>query len=151
MPERFDLKYTMPDGADGRPAMIHRAMLGSLERFIGILIEHFAGALPVWLAPVQVAVLPITDRANDFARKVHDELHEKMFRVSLDHRNEKIGFKIREAQLAKIPFMLVIGDREAESGQVAVRSRSGGDRGAMPVAGFLTMLTDLVRTRALEP
>ena len=151
MPERFDLKYTTPDGGDGRPAMIHRAMLGSVERFIGILTEHFAGAFPVWLAPVQVSILPITDRVIDFARKVHDGLHEKMFRVSLDLRNEKIGFKIREAQLSKVPFMLVIGDREAESGTVAVRSRSEGDRGAMPVAQFEAMLADLVHTRALKP
>jgi threonyl-tRNA synthetase len=151
LPERFDLKYITPEGGEARPAMIHRAMLGSLERFIGILIEHYAGALPVWLAPVQVTVLPITDRVMEFAAGVRAALRTKGYRVTLDSRNEKIGHKIREAQLQKVPFMLVVGDREAETGAVAVRNRSEGDRGAMPLAEFESMLADLVTTRALKP
>ncbi len=151
MPERFDLRYAAPDGREGRPAMIHRAMLGSLERFIGILVEHFGGAFPVWLAPVQVMLLPITDRVAPFARQVRDGLRRSGFRVSTDLRSEKIGFKIREAQLQKVPFMLVVGDREAEAGTVAVRTRSEGDRGTMTVAQFERELADLVETRALRP
>ena len=151
LPERFDLKYQAADGHEGRPAMIHRAMLGSLERFIGILVEHFAGAFPVWLAPVQAVLIPITDRVTDRAAQVRDELKKAGFRVTIDPRNEKMGAKIRDAQLQKIPFMLVLGDREAEAGTVAVRSRSEGDRGAMPVAEFKKMLENLVSTRALKP
>ncbi|MGH9867188.1 MAG: threonine--tRNA ligase [Candidatus Polarisedimenticolia bacterium] len=151
MPERFDLKYQAADGHEGRPVMIHRAMLGSLERFIGILVEHFAGAFPLWLSPVQVTVLPITDRVNEAAAKVRDTIKAAGFRVTLDARNEKIGAKIRDAQLAKVPFMLVMGDREAQDGTVAVRSRSEGDRGAMQLAEFQAMLSTLVTTRALKP
>ncbi|HEY3174673.1 MAG TPA: threonine--tRNA ligase [Candidatus Polarisedimenticolia bacterium] len=151
LPERFDLKYAGPEGGEARPVMIHRAMLGSLERFIGILTEHYAGAFPAWLAPVQAIVLPITDRVIPFGRQVRDGLHAKGFRATMDARNEKIGHKIREAQLQKIPFMLVIGDREAQAGAVAVRTRSEGDRGAMPVSGFEAMLSDIVTTRALKP
>jgi threonyl-tRNA synthetase len=151
LPERFDLKYAAPDGGEGRPIMVHRAMLGSLERFIGILTEHYAGAFPVWLAPVQAIALPITDRVVPFARQVREGLREKGFRVAVDARNEKIGHKIREAQLQKIPFMLVVGDREAEAGAVAVRTRSEGDRGAMPIAQFEKMLSEILTTRALKP
>jgi threonyl-tRNA synthetase len=151
LPERFDLKYSTPEGGEARPAMIHRAMLGSLERFIGILIEHFAGALPVWLSPVQAAVLPITDRVESFARQVHDGLRAKGFRAALDLRNEKIGHKIRDAQMQKVPFMLIIGDRESQAGSVSVRTRSEGDRGALPVAEFESMLSNLITTRALKP
>jgi len=151
LPELFDLKYVTPEGGEGRPVMIHRAMLGSLERFIGILIEHFAGAFPLWLAPVQAAVLPITDRVTDYARGVHRSLKEKGFRAVMDLRNEKIGHKIRDAQLQKVPFMLIIGDREAEAGKVAVRTRSEGDRGAIPIPEFESTLLELVKTRALQP
>ncbi len=151
LPERFDLKYSTSEGGEARPAMIHRAMLGSLERFIGILIEHFAGALPVWLSPVQAAVLPITDRVENFARQVHDGLRAKGFRAALDLRNEKIGHKIRDAQMQKVPFMLIIGDRESQAGSVSVRTRSEGDRGAVPVAEFESMLSNLITTRALKP
>ena len=151
LPERFDLKYIGHDGAEARPAMIHRAMLGSLERFIGILIEHYAGALPTWLAPVQVTLLPITDRVAEFAGTVRTTLHDAGYRVSVDARNEKIGAKIRDAQMQKVPFMLVVGDREAQSGAVAVRTRSQGDLGAMPVAEFERMLSDVVKNRALTP
>jgi threonyl-tRNA synthetase len=151
LPERFDLKYSAAEGGEGRPVMIHRAMLGSLERFIGILVEHFAGAFPVWLAPVQAIVLPITDRVNEAAAAVRASLKSGGFRVALDARNEKIGAKIREAQLNKIPFMLVMGDREAQAGSVSVRTRTEGDRGAMPLDEFRRMLDDVVKTRALRP
>ncbi len=151
LPERFDLKYNAADGHEGRPAMIHRAMLGSLERFIGILVEHFAGAFPVWLAPVQAVLIPITDRVVEHADKARARLKAAGFRVTVDARNEKMGAKIRDAQLQKIPFMLVIGDREAEAGTVAVRTRSEGDRGAMPLAEFQSMLSNIVTTRALKP
>ncbi len=151
LPERFDLRYAAPEGGDGRPAMIHRAMLGSLERFIGILVEHFAGALPVWLAPVQVSVLPITDRVVEHGRGLVARLHAGGFRAAIDARNETIGHKIRDAQMQKVPFMLIVGDREAASGAVAVRTRSEGDRGTMPADGFESMLSEAVRTRALKP
>jgi threonyl-tRNA synthetase len=151
LPERFDLKYAAPEGGEARPVMIHRAMLGSLERFIGILVEHFAGAFPVWLAPVQAAVLPITDRVIGFAEKTRDRLKQAGLRVTIDASHEKIGHKIREAQLQKVPYMLVIGDREADSGSVSVRTRSQGDRGAMPLEEFAQEIEGVVRTRALTP
>ena len=117
--------------------MIHRALLGSLERFMAVLTEHYAGAFPLWLAPVQAIVLPITDRHTPYAEKVAGELREAGFRVQVDDRNEKTGFKIREAQLQKIPYMLIVGDREAEAGAVAVCSRSEGDKGAVPVGELI--------------
>jgi len=140
MPERFELEYTGADGEKHRPVMIHTVALGSIERFIGILTEHFAGAFPVWLAPVQVKVLPITSRAHEYAGEIANKLIKQGFRVESDLRSEKIGYKIREAQMDKIPYMLVLGDKEAESGQVAVRSRSGGDLGAMSYDGFAALL-----------
>ncbi len=140
LPERFELHYTQADGSEGRPVMLHRAILGSLERFIGILVEHTAGAFPVWLAPVQAVVLPITDRAHDYARAVAAEARELGLRVDLDLRNEKINAKIRDHQLMKVPYMLVIGDREAAAGQVAVRHRHLGDQGARPTGEFLADL-----------
>jgi threonyl-tRNA synthetase len=133
MPERFDLKYIGADNTDHRPVVIHRAIFGSFERFIAILIEHYAGAFPLWLAPVQVRVLPIADRHADYARSVRDALAAAGLRVEVDERQEKIGFKIREAQLQKIPYMLVTGDREVAERTVSVRSRSGGDQGARTV------------------
>lgn len=151
MPELFDLKYVTPEGGEARPAMIHRAMLGSLERFIGILIEHFAGAFPLWLAPVQAAVMPITDRVLEHARRVRTVLNAQGFRVTLDERPEKIGHKIRDAQLQKIPFMLIVGDREAQADTVAVRTRSEGDRGTMPLPDLVRLMSELVATRALKP
>lgn len=147
MPERFELEYTGSDGEKHRPVMIHRTVYGSIERFIGILIEHYAGAFPVWLAPVQVKVLPITNRAHEYAEKVAKELTDCGFRVETDLRSEKIGYKIREAQMEKIPYMLVVGDKEAESGQLAVRSRSGGDLGAMSCGDFTAMLSKAVAER----
>ena len=133
MPERFDLKYIGADNTEHRPVVIHRAIFGSFERFIAILIEHYAGAFPLWLAPVQVRVLPIADRHADYARSVRDALAAAGLRVEVDERQEKIGFKIREAQLQKIPYMLVTGDREVAERTVSVRSRSGGDQGARRV------------------
>jgi threonyl-tRNA synthetase len=137
-PERFDLKYTGADNAEHRPVVIHRAIFGSIERFIAILIEHFAGAFPLWFAPLQVAVLPIADRHVEYARTVEGTLAAAGLRVELDVRQEKVNYKIREAQLQKVPYMLVIGDREAADGAVAVRSRAKGDLGARPVAQFVT-------------
>jgi len=137
MPERFDLNYVGADGEDHRPVMIHRAMLGSLERFMGILIEHTGGAFPLWLAPVQAVVLPVSEKFLDYARSVRATLREGGMRVEVDERNEKLGYKIREAQLQKVPYMLVVGAREEEADVVAVRLRTGEDRGAQPVDEFL--------------
>ena len=140
-------------GADNekhRPVMIHRVVLGSIERFIGVITEHFAGAFPAWLAPVQVKVLPITDRAADYADQVAKTLSDAGYRVETDHRSEKIGYKIREAQLQKIPYMLVVGDKEAEAGTVAVRHRSGGDEGVMTLDAFTAMFKAEVDTRTIK-
>jgi threonyl-tRNA synthetase len=137
MPERFDLKYVGADNAEHRPVVIHRAIFGSFERFVALLIEHYAGAFPLWLAPVQAIVLPIADRHLDYARSVQARLDAAGLRVDLDERQEKIGYKIREAQLQKIPYMLVTGDREAAEGTVAVRSRSAGDQGSRAIDGFV--------------
>ena len=134
MPQRFDLEYTGADGEKHRPIMIHRVAFGSIERFIGILIEHFAGAFPTWLAPVQVKVLPISDKHMDYAQKVYEALEAAGIRSEIDTRAEKIGYKIREAQLEKVPYMLIIGDKEKEEGTVSVRMRAKGDVGAMPLA-----------------
>jgi len=137
MPERFDLKYVGADNAEHRVIVIHRAIFGSLERFIAILIEHYAGAFPLWLAPVQAILLPIADRHLEYARSVLEQIRAAGLRPSLDERQEKIGYKIREAQLQKIPYMLVVGDREAAEGTVSVRERSGGDKGASSTAAFI--------------
>jgi threonyl-tRNA synthetase len=132
------------------PIVIHRAIFGSLERFIALLIEHYAGAWPLWLAPVQVIVLPISDRHLAYAAGVRDRLAAAGLRVELDERQEKIGYKIREAQLQKVPYMLVTGDREAAEGTVSVRGRAAGDLGARPVDGFIADALDEIRTRALQ-
>jgi threonyl-tRNA synthetase len=149
LPERFALEYIGEDNKPHRPIMIHRALFGSMERFFGVLIEHYAGAFPLWLAPVQVAVLPITDRVNDYAAKVAAQLRESRLRVEANLRSEKIGAKIRDAQMQKVPFMLVLGDREMEQEMVAVRERTKGDIGAMSLAEFKTMARGLVESRAL--
>ncbi len=140
LPERFDLTYAGEDGQKHRPVMIHRVVLGSMERFIGVLTEHYAGAFPFWLAPVQVIVLPIADRHTDYAKEIAEALKEAGVRVEVDSRNEKVGFKIRESQMQKIPFMLVIGDKEVEAKQVAVRSREKGDLGVRKAEDFLSMI-----------
>ncbi|MGE5588202.1 MAG: threonine--tRNA ligase [Clostridia bacterium] len=146
LPKRFDLEYIGEDNAAHRPVMIHRTVLGSMERFVAGLVEHYAGAFPVWLAPVQVRVIPIADRHLDYARKVASELMDAKARVDVDDRSEKMGYKIREAQLEKVPYMLVAGDREAEQGTVSVRSRSDGDLGPMSLADFKTrLLRDIER------
>jgi len=147
-PENFDLKYIGADNAEHRPVVIHRAIFGSFERFIAILIEHYTGAFPLWLAPVQVIVLPISDRHLEYAGRVRDRLAAAGLRVELDERQEKIGFKIREAQLQKVPYMLVTGDREAAEGTVAVRSRSAGDQGARTVEAFVAAAKEEITTKA---
>lgn len=149
LPERFDLEFIGEDNKPHRPVMVHRALFGSIERFFGVLIEHYAGAFPLWLAPVQVAVLPITDRINQFAEKVVGQLRESHLRVEANLRSEKIGAKIRNAQMQKVPFMLVLGDREMEQGTVAVRERTKGDIGVMSVEEFTAMARRLVESRAL--
>ena len=148
LPGRFDLEYTGADGEKHCPVMIHRVVFGSIERFIGIITEHFAGAFPVWLSPVQVKVLPITDRTAEYAKDVAAKLSAAGVRVETDLRNEKIGYKIREAQMQKTPYMLVIGDREAESGAVAVRTRGGEDLGAMPLDKFIERITGEIKSRS---
>ena len=149
LPELFELEYIGEDNKPHRPLMIHRALFGSMERFFGVLIEHYAGAFPMWLAPVQVAVLPITDRINDYSEQVAAELRSTGLRVEANFKSEKIGAKIRDAQMQKVPFMLVLGDREMEQGTVAVRERSQGDIGVMPLAEFKDMARRLVEMRAL--
>ena len=150
LPERFELEYTGEDGEKHRPVMIHRVVLGSIERFIGVITEHFAGAFPAWLAPVQVKVLPVTDRAAEYADSVAAQLDAQGFRVEVDHRSEKIGKKIREATLEKIPYMLVVGDRDMENSTVSPRRRSGEDLGAMSLDGFAAMLKEEVDTKAIR-
>ena len=147
-PERFDLTYTGADNAEHRPVMIHRALMGSFERFIGILIEHYAGEFPVWLAPVQAIVLPIADRHVAYAREVADELRAANVRVELDERGESIGRKIREAELRKVPYMLVLGDREQEARTVALRRHRGGDAGTVPLEEFVARVCDEIARRA---
>ncbi|MEK6281371.1 MAG: threonine--tRNA ligase [Acidobacteriota bacterium] len=149
LPERFELEYIGEDNKSHRPLMVHRALFGSVERFFGVLIEHYAGAFPLWLAPVQVAVLPITDRVNEYAIKVATELKNAGLRVEASLRSDKIGAKIRDAQLQKVPFMLVLGDRELDEGTVAVRERSKGDIGVMSLEEFKQKARALVTTRAL--
>ena len=149
LPERFELEYIGEDNKPHRPVMVHRALFGSIERFFGVLIEHYAGAFPMWLAPVQIAVLPITDRINDYAASVAAKLRQQGFRVEANLHSDKIGAKIRNAQLQKIPFMLVLGDREMEQGTVAVRERSKGDIGVMSLEDFSRQARRLVETRGL--
>ncbi|CDI50473.1 threonine--tRNA ligase [Clostridium tetani] len=150
MPERFDLTYVGQDGEKHRPVMVHRVVFGSIERFIGILIEHFAGAFPTWLAPVQVKVMTITDSQKDYANKVVNELKEKGIRVEFDDRNEKIGYKIREAQLQKVPYMIILGDKEVNENKVAVRSRKEGDLGAISLEDFVGKLNYEIDNRIVE-
>ena len=147
MPERFELEYTGEDGQKHRPVMIHRVVFGSIERFIGILIEHFAGAFPTWLAPVQVMVIPITERAHDYAKALQKQLDDAGIRVESDLRSEKMGYKIREAQMKKIPYMLVVGDKEVEEGTVSVRARKEEKGGVMTVAAFLESIQKEIASR----
>lgn len=149
LPERFDLEYTGEDGQKHRPVMIHRAPFGSMERFVAILIEHFNGAFPVWLAPVQAVVIPITDSHLDYARRVAAELKEIGVRAQVDDRSERMNAKIRDAQLQKVPYMLIVGDREVENEAVAVRTRANEDRGAVPLSNFKEQITDLITAKSL--
>ena len=150
LPERFELEYTGEDGQKHRPVMLHRVVLGSIERFIGVITEHFAGAFPAWLAPVQVKILPVTDRATDYAKELSASLDTRGFRVEVDGRNETIGKKIREATLEKVPYMLVVGDRDMENRTVSVRTRAGEDLGAMSLEEFSALLREKVDTKALS-
>jgi threonyl-tRNA synthetase len=150
MPQRFDLQYVGADGGEHHPVMIHRAMLGSVERFMAILVEHTAGAFPVWLAPVQAAVLPVSEKFAGYGEEVRAALAEAGLRAELDARNEKLGYKIREAQLQKVPYMLVVGGREQEERTVAVRRRAGEDLGAMPIDVFVARVADLAARRSSE-
>ncbi len=149
MPERFDLTYVDKDNEKKRPVMVHRTILGSMERFMGILIEHFAGKFPAWIAPVQATVLPISEKFNDYAHEIKKSMEEKGFRVETDDRAEKIGFKIREAQLMKIPYMLVVGEKEVEEGLVSVRKRDEGDLGQMSMEAFVDRLTEEVSNKTI--
>ena len=150
LPERFELEYVGEDGERHRPVMLHRVVLGSIERFIGVITEHFAGAFPAWLAPVQVKVLLVTDRAAAYAGQVAEALNAQGFRVEVDHRSEKIGKKIREATLEKIPYMLVVGDRDMENGTVSPRHRTGEDLGAMSQDAFAALLREEVDTKVIR-
>jgi len=142
MPERFDLEYIGPDGNRHRPVMIHRTVFGSIERFIGILTEHYAGAFPLWLAPVQIVILPITDRIHPYAKEIEKLISVYGFRVETDLRNEKVGYKIREAQMQKIPYMIVLGDNEYANNMLTVRTRYGGDQGEMELQEFIARIVD---------
>ena len=148
LPERFELEYVGADGEKHRPVMIHRVVLGSIERFIGVITEHFAGAFPLWLTPVQVKVLPVTERAHAYAKTLTQQLTDAGLRAEDDCRSEKLGYKIREAQLQKIPYMLVVGDRDMENGTVSVRTRGGEDLGAMTMDAFLAKCMDEIKTKA---
>ena len=150
LPERFELEYTGADGEKHRPAMIHRVVFGSIERFIGVITEHFAGAFPLWLAPQQVIVLPVTDRAGDYADLIANKLNDSGFRVEVDHRAEKLGYKIREAQGMKIPYMVIVGDKDIENNTVSIRHRSGADLGAMPYENFEALLSEEQNTKLIK-
>ena len=149
LPGRFNIEYTGDDGEKHTPVMIHRVVFGSIERFIGIITEHFAGAFPTWLAPVQVKVIPISEKHVEYASKVLAELESNGIRAEADFRNEKMGYKIREAQLQKIPYMLVVGDKEAESGTVSLRSRRSGDEGTVAIDEFIRNIREEIDSRAL--
>jgi threonyl-tRNA synthetase len=148
MPERFDLSYQGDDNAEHRPVMIHRALLGSMERFVGILIEHHAGRFPLWLAPLQVLVLPVTDRNAEYAEEVAAKLREAGIRTRVDARSESVGRKIRDAELSKAPYMLVVGDREQENASVAVRSHDEGDLGTVPAQEFVDSMLARISSRS---
>lgn len=147
MPQRFDLEYTAEDGSKKRPIMIHRVCFGSIERFIGILIEHFAGKFPVWLAPVQVKVIPVSEKSMDYATGVYEKLKAAGIRIELDHKDEKVGYKIRQAQLEKVPYMLVLGEKEAAEGAITVRSRDKGDLGAAGLDAFIEDIKKMIQTK----
>ena len=150
MPERFELEYTAADGSKKRPVMIHRVCFGSIERFIGILIEHFAGQFPTWLAPVQVKVLPISEKFSDYAKEVSDKLDAAGIRVQTDYRAEKIGYKIREARNERVPYIIVVGEKDQAVNKVSLRSRKNGEEGQMDLADVIARIQEEVRTKALD-
>ena len=150
LPEKFDLTYVGEDSQKHRPVMIHRVVYGSIERFIGILIENYAGAFPVWLAPVQVKILPITDKHMDYAFELKKKMFDLGYRVEVDDRNEKVGYKMREAQVKKIPYMLVVGDQEVADGTVNVRRHGEKETSTMKVDEFIAMLKDKIATKAAK-
>jgi threonyl-tRNA synthetase len=148
LPARFGLEYVADDGARHQPLMVHRALLGSVERFFGILVEHYAGAFPLWLAPVQVEICPVSEKVSDYSKHVTETLKRHGIRVHLDDRNEKLPAKIRDAQMQKIPYMFVVGAKEAEAGTVSVRHRGKGDLGPKPLADVVTALQQEIESRA---
>jgi threonyl-tRNA synthetase len=150
LPERFQLEYVAEDGTRKRPVMVHRALFGSVERFFGVLIEHYAGAFPLWLSPIQVVMIPIAERHADYASQVADKLKAAGIRVHVDARNEKMNAKIREHTLQKVPFMLVVGDKEAETGTVSVRTRGKGDEGSAGVNEFVERAARLIREKSVN-
>ena len=147
LPQRFEAEYVAEDGSKKRPIMIHRVCFGSIERFIGILIEHYAGKFPVWLAPVQVKVIPVSEKSMDYATGVYEKLRAAGIRTELDHKDEKVGYKIRQAQLEKVPFMLVLGEKEAAEGAITVRSRDQGDLGAANLDEFIAKVQEMTKSR----
>jgi threonyl-tRNA synthetase len=149
-PTQFKLGYVAEDGKEHQPVMVHRALLGSLERFFGVLVEHYAGAFPLWLAPVQAVLAPVTEKHREYAHGVAQQLRGLGLRVQVDDRNEKLGYKIREAQLQKVPYMLVVGDKEVEARVVAVRHRQAGDLGTQDVAAFGSRVARLAAERAVR-
>jgi threonyl-tRNA synthetase len=150
LPARFELEYVGEDGERHQPVMVHRALFGSVERFFGVLIEHYAGAFPLWLAPVQVGLVPIAERHNDYGKKVMEQLKAAGLRVELDSRNEKMNAKIRDLTMQKIPYLLVFGDKEQEAGAVSVRVRGKGDQGSMPLAEFIAKANSVVASKSIE-
>ena len=150
LPERFDINYVGEDGNKHRAIMVHRAILGSLERFVGGLVEHYAGAFPVWLAPTQVAIIPISERHQEKAREIEKKLRELTFRVKVDDRSETINYRIRDAQQEQIPYMVVIGDKEVAADSVAIRHRRKGDLGVMPIGQFVDKIKDEVAGRLMD-
>jgi len=151
LPKRFNLNYVGTDGQNHQPIMLHRALLGSIERFLGVLIEHYAGAFPIWLAPVQAVIIPISEKHHEYARQMMQRLAAAGIRVEVDERNEKMGYKIRAAQTAKIPYMLVVGDKEVQSGAVSVRNRFLGDEGSQPLESFMEKIEGFIKDRTVRP
>jgi threonyl-tRNA synthetase len=151
LPKRFNLNYIGTDGQNHQPVMVHRALLGSIERFLGVLIEHYAGAFPIWLAPVQAVIIPISEKHHDYARQLMKRLAEAGLRVEVDDRNEKMGYKIRAGQTQKIPYMLVVGDKEVQSGTVSVRNRFLGDEGSQSLESFMEKIEGFIKDRTIKP
>ena len=149
-PERFDVTFRGSDGREHRPIMVHRALMGSLERFFGILIEHYAGIFPLWLAPVQVKILTIAERHNDYARSVAESMRSEMIRVDVDFENEKIGYKIRNATIMKVPYLIIIGDKEVTEKKITIRKRTGENIGPFTVDEFIEMLQEIINKKSLE-